>query len=454
MPKTKSVYICQSCGAKHVKWQGQCNSCEAWNTLVEVLDMPQQRQAGSILPREKSKPKRLHEIDDTKEERIATPDQEINRVLGGGIVPGAVMLLGGEPGIGKSTLLLQLALQMNTRILYISGEESGQQIKMRAGRVPFSNDDLYIISETSLETILDAYHTLKPEMVIVDSIQTVQTSLLESAPGSVSQVRECAAQLIRLAKQQGVPVFLVGHITKEGMLAGPKVLEHMVDTVLSFEGDRHNSYRIVRTQKNRFGSTMEMGIYEMIHQGLREVTNPSEIFLTDGEENFSGVAIASTLEGMRPLLIETQALVAPSAYGTPQRSATGFDLRRLNMLLAVLEKRCGFQLGQKDVFINIVGGIKVEDPALDLALVISVVSSLHDLALDKGKVFAAEVGLSGEIRPVNRIEPRIAEAAKLGFKEMYISSQQSNALKRQFPGIKITGFQKLEEVFKTVFAGN
>ncbi len=454
MPKTKSIYICQSCGAKHVKWQGQCNSCGEWNTLVEELDIPLQRQAGNILPREKSKPERLHEIDATAQARISTPDQEINRVLGGGIVPGAVMLLGGEPGIGKSTLLLQLALQMEAKILYISGEESGQQIKMRAERVPYSNDDLYVISETSLEAILDAYHTLEPELVIVDSIQTVQTSLLESAPGSVSQVRECAAQLIKLAKQHGIPVFLVGHITKEGMLAGPKVLEHMVDTVLSFEGDRHNSYRIVRTQKNRFGSTLEMGIYEMIHQGLREVTNPSEIFLTDGEENFSGVAIASTLEGMRPLLIETQALVAPSAYGTPQRSATGFDLRRLNMLLAVLEKRCGFQLGQKDVFINIVGGIKVEDPALDLALVISVVSSLHDLSLDKGKVFAAEVGLSGEIRPVNRIEPRIAEAAKLGFKEMYISSQQSNALKRQFTDIKIVGFQKLEEVFKTVFSGN
>ncbi len=452
MPKTKSIYICQNCGAKHVKWQGQCNSCGEWNTLVEELDLPTSSPRGNILKKEKAKPRKLVDIDSIGYQRTSTPDDEFNRVLGGGIVAGAVMLLGGEPGIGKSTLLLQLALQMSQKILYVSGEESEQQIKMRAERVPSHNENLYIISETSLEAILDSYDDVTPDIIIIDSIQTVQTSLLESAPGSVSQVRECASQLIRLAKSQGIPIFLVGHITKEGMLAGPKVLEHMVDTVLSFEGDRHNSYRIVRTQKNRFGSTMEMGIYEMIHQGLREVTNPSEIFLTDGEELFSGVSIASTLEGMRPLLIETQALVAPSAFGTPQRSATGFDLRRLNMLLAVLEKRCGFQLGQKDVFINIVGGVKVEDPALDLALVVSIVSSLHDISLDKRKVFAAEVGLSGEIRPVNRIEPRIAEAAKLGFKEMYISSQQSSSLKRQFPDIKITGVQKLVEVFRSVFA--
>ena len=338
------------------------------------------------------------------------------------------------------------------KILYVSGEESAQQIKMRASRIPFENEQLFIVSETRLEAILSFYKNLTPDLVIVDSIQTIFSETLESAPGSVSQVRECAAQMIRLAKSEEVPLFLVGHITKEGMLAGPKVLEHMVDTVLTFEGDRHNSYRIVRTQKNRFGSTLEMGIYEMNNQGLREVSNPSEIFLSQGNELLSGVSIAATLEGLRPLLIETQALVATSAYGNPQRSATGFDLRRLNMLLAVLEKRCGFSLGNKDVFINMVGGIKVEDPAIDLSLIVSVISSLHDISADRTSVFAAEVGLSGEIRPVSRIEPRIAEAAKLGFKTMYISTQQEDSLTGKYPGIKLIGVQKLEEVFNRVFS--
>jgi len=452
MAKIKTIYVCHTCGAQHVKWQGQCTNCGTWNSLVEETEVPKKRKLGNLTHTLKSSPKKLNEIDSAGHNRIVTPDKELNRVLGGGIVEGAVMLLGGEPGIGKSTLLLQLALQLQKKILYVSGEESEKQIKMRAERIATSNPHLYIVSETALECIVDHVNEIEPEIVVIDSIQTIYTESLESAPGSVSQVRETASQLIRLAKENRLPLFLVGHITKEGMLAGPKVLEHMVDTVLSFEGDRHNNYRMVRTQKNRFGSTMEMGIYEMIHNGLREVSNPSEIFLSEGEENFSGVSIASTMEGMRPLLIETQALVAPSAYGTPQRSATGFDLRRLNMLLAVLEKRSGFPLGQKDVFINIVGGIRVEDPSTDLALMVAIVSSLHDLVVNKSDVFAAEVGLSGEIRPVSRLEPRIAEATKLGFSRIFVAAQQHDALKKQYPEIELLGVQKLEEVFRTVFS--
>ena len=453
MSKTKTIYVCQSCGTQYPKWQGRCSACNEWNSLTEEIEIKNThkiaRNATPIL----NQPQRIAEIGEVGEERKATPDTEMNRVLGGGLVDGAVMLLGGEPGIGKSTLLLQLALQtQDMKILYVSGEESSQQIKMRANRIPFSNENLFIVSETHLEAILKFYDQVQPDLVVIDSIQTIYSDVLESAPGSVSQVRECASQLIRSAKARAVPLFLVGHITKEGTLAGPKVLEHMVDTVLTFEGDRHNSYRIVRTQKNRFGSTLEMGIYEMHNQGLREVSNPSEIFLSQGNEELSGVAIAATLEGLRPLLIETQALVATSAYGTPQRSATGFDLRRLNMLLAVLEKRCGFTLGQKDVFINMVGGIKVEDPAIDLSLIVSIISSLHDIAADRRSVFAAEVGLSGEIRPVSRIEPRIAEASKLGFKRMFISAQQQEGLTGKYPNIQLIGVQKLEEVFNRVFA--
>lgn len=453
MSKTKTIYVCQSCGTQYPKWQGRCSACNEWNSLTEEIELKNThkiaRNATPIL----NQPQRIADIGEVGEERKATPDKEMNRVLGGGLVDGAVMLLGGEPGIGKSTLLLQLALQtQDMKILYVSGEESSQQIKMRATRIPFSNEHLFIVSETHLEAILKFYEQVQPDLVVIDSIQTIYSDVLESAPGSVSQVRECASQLIRSAKARSIPLFLVGHITKEGTLAGPKVLEHMVDTVLTFEGDRHNSYRIVRTQKNRFGSTLEMGIYEMHNQGLREVSNPSEIFLSQGNEELSGVAIAATLEGLRPLLIETQALVATSAYGTPQRSATGFDLRRLNMLLAVLEKRCGFTLGQKDVFINMVGGIKVEDPAIDLSLIVSVISSLHDIAADRRSVFAAEVGLSGEIRPVSRIEPRIAEAAKLGFKRMFISAQQQEGLTGKYPNIQLIGVHKLEEVFNRVFS--
>lgn len=453
--KPKSVYFCSNCGTEHIKWLGQCSACGEWGTLVEervsTKKIPPTHPSAWTAA---SQPKTIAQIEARSEKRILTPDEEMNRVLGGGIVLGSVILLGGEPGIGKSTLLLQVALQMHPRkILYVSGEESESQIKMRAARLASYNEELLVASETSLERILDFYKELQPEILVIDSIQTLRTDTLESAPGSVSQVRECTSQLIRLAKQNGTTVFLVGHITKEGMLAGPKVLEHMVDTVLTFEGDRHNSYRIVRTSKNRFGSTLELGIYEMLNNGLREVSNPSEIFLSNGEETFSGVTIAATMEGMRPLLIETQALVSPMAYGTAQRSATGFDLRRLNMLLAVLEKRCGFKLGVKDVFINITGGLKVEDPALDLALVCSVISSLHDLVIPPHTVFAAEIGLSGEIRAVNRLEPRIAEAEKLGFKRIYVAQTQAQSLSRSFDHIQIIGVNKLEEVFRAVFSG-
>jgi len=455
MAKKKTVYICQECGRKHPRWQGQCNGCGEWNTLVEeTVEKVSVSKRGVSIDSTRG-PRPLHEIDSEQEERRVTPDREINRVLGGGIVKGSVILLGGEPGIGKSTLLLQIALQLaGVRILYVSGEESEQQIKMRASRIPYENPSLFIAAETQLERIQHYVGELRPHLIIIDSIQTVHTQSLESAPGSVSQVRECASRLIRVAKDKEIPIFLVGHITKEGMLAGPKVLEHIVDTVLTFEGDRHNSYRIVRTSKNRFGSTMEIGIYEMQGNGLREVSNPSEIFLSNGVEHFSGVAISATMEGMRPLLIETQALVAPLAYGTPQRSATGFDLRRLNMLLAVLEKRGGFKVSAKDVFINIVGGLKVEDPGIDLGLICAVISSLYDVPIPQTTVFAGEVGLSGEVRAVNRLDQRVAEAEKLGFKEIYVSSSQLASVERKYNNIRIIGVSKLEETFKQVFSGS
>lgn len=455
MAKLKTVYYCQECGSQYVRWQGQCTSCKSWNTLVEeVVEVASKSSSVSVPLLNQSLPRTLDEIPLTSENRIKTPDEELNRVLGGGIVPGSVTLLGGEPGIGKSTLLLQIALQLsNLKILYVSGEESEQQIKMRAARIPCQNPNLYIASETRVEQILDFQKKLQAEVLVIDSIQTIYTDTFESAPGTVTQVRESAARLIKLAKEQNVPVFLVGHITKDGTIAGPKVLEHIVDTVLTFEGDRHNAYRIVRTSKNRFGSTMEIGIYEMRHNGLREVSNPSEIFLTHNSSQFSGVAIAATLEGMRPLLIETQALVTPLTYGNPQRSATGFDLRRLSMLLAVMEKRCGFKLGTKDVFINLAGGLKIEDPALDLALVCSIVSSMYDIAIPPSTVFAAEVGLSGEIRPVSRLETRIAEAEKLGFKEIYTSALQSGDLDKKFDKIRIQTVEKVQDVFPMLFGG-
>ena len=457
MAKLKTQYICTNCATTFPKWQGRCDGCGEWNTLleevVEAATAKKELRATRRATTSGRQPVSLKEIEDIRESRILTPDQELNRVLGGGIVEGSVVLLGGEPGIGKSTLLLQVALQLEGRkVLYISGEESESQIKMRAGRVPAHNDSLLIASETNLETILGHFKNHKPEILVMDSIQTVYSETLESAPGSVPQVRECAQRLIRLAKENNVPVFLVGHITKEGSLAGPKVLEHMVDVVLRFEGERHHSYRIVRTLKNRFGSTLELGIYEMNDSGLREVNNPSEIFLSSGDPGLSGVAISATLEGLRPLLIETQALVTPQTYSAPQRSSTGFDLRRLNMLLAVLEKRCDFRMGEKDVFVNIAGGIKVSDPALDLGLICAVVSSMLDLPLKRKMVFAAEVGLTGEIRSVSRIEQRIAEAEKLGFDEILIAESQLRGLEGKFKGFTIRGFSRLEQVFREVFS--
>jgi DNA repair protein RadA/Sms len=455
--KLKTIYICTQCGFEHPKHQGKCNNCGQWNTLVEdVVDTSAQARAVETFASfSGSQPRHLHEIDDIRERRILTPDREMNRVLGGGIVEGSVILLGGEPGIGKSTLLLQLALQLKgTRVLYVSGEESERQIKMRALRIPHDNPELLLAAETNLERILQFHKDHKPQVLVVDSIQTVFSGALENAPGSVTQVRDCAQRLMRLAKETQTPVFLVGHITKEGALAGPKVLEHMVDVVLSFEGERHHSYRIVRTNKNRFGSTLELGIYDMHEAGLREVTNPSEIFLNSTDASLSGVAIAATLEGLRPLLIETQALVTPLAYGNPQRSATGFDLRRLSMLLAVLEKRCEFKMGLKDVFVNIAGGLRVDDPALDLGLVCAVVSSMLDMPLDRKMVFAAEIGLTGEIRAVSRIEQRMAEAEKLGFREILMAQSQVKGLEDKFKGLKVRGFSRLEEVFRAVFGGD
>ncbi|MEZ4776053.1 MAG: DNA repair protein RadA [Bacteroidia bacterium] len=456
MAKTaKSTFVCQNCGTSHLKWQGQCSGCNEWGTLVEELVSPADRRPiGPVSLNTRSTPKPISEITFENAQRIILKDAELGRVLGGGLVYGSVILLGGEPGIGKSTLLLQIALQLSPyKVLYVSGEESEQQIKLRAERVPFTNPNLLIAAETHLERIFEFYESLKPDLIIIDSIQTMYSDELESSPGSVSQIREGAAKIIRLAKETHTPIFLVGHITKDGGIAGPKVLEHMVDTVLTFEGDRHNSYRIVRTSKNRFGSTMEIGIYEMMASGLREVSNPSEIFLSRSLENFSGVTVSATMEGLRPLLVETQALVSPMAYGTAQRSSTGFDLRRLNMLLAVLEKRCGFKMGVKDVFINITGGLKIEDPAVDLALICAVISSLHDLSVPQTSVFAAEVGLSGEIRAVSRVEPRIAEAEKLGFKKIYVTQSQATALSKKYKEIDVRGVSKLEEVFREVFSG-
>lgn len=458
MAKTKTAYFCQSCGYESPKWLGKCPSCSQWNTFVEeVLE-----KAGASVPDWKTsasqnsrsaKPAAIKDILFQEEHRILTPDQEFNRVLGGGIVRGSLVLIGGEPGIGKSTLLLQLALALDgMKILYVSGEESEHQIKMRAERLGVNaTSDCYILTETSTQNIFKQIEQLEPDLLIVDSIQTLYSSHIESTPGSVSQVRECAAELLRFAKETSTPVFLIGHITKDGTIAGPKILEHMVDTVLQFEGDRHHVYRILRAIKNRFGSASELGIYEMQGTGLREVSNPSEILLSQRDEPLSGIAISAMLEGIRPMLIETQALVSHSAYGTPQRSATGFDTRRLNMLLAVLEKRCGFRLSAKDVFFNIAGGLRVEDPAIDLAVVVAVISSHEDLPISAKACFAAEVGLSGEIRAVNRIEQRIAEAEKLGFEEIYISRYNSKGLDTSRYQIAVRTVSKVEEVFESLF---
>lgn len=455
MAKAKSTYFCQSCGSQSPKWLGKCPSCNEWNTFVEELiqkedkNTPQWKSGTST--QISSKPKPINQIVYNEEQRINASDGELNRVLGGGIVPGSLVLIGGEPGIGKSTLMLQIALSLgNEKVLYVSGEESEQQIKMRAERLGVKSDNCYILSETSTQNIFKQIEALEPTILIIDSIQTLTSAFIESAAGSISQVRECTSELLRYAKESGTPVFLIGHITKEGTLAGPKVLEHMVDTVLQFEGDRHLAYRILRTTKNRFGSTSELGIYEMTGYGLREVTNPSEILISQRDDALSGVTIGATLEGNRPLLIEIQSLVSIATYGTPQRSCTGFDAKRLNMLLAVLEKRGGFRLGTQDVFLNIAGGIRVEDPAMDLAVCASIVSSYQDIFIPKHVCFAAEVGLGGEIRAVNRIEQRISEAEKLGFKEIFIS-KFNKIVQDPNSTIKIHAIGKLDDALSELF---
>lgn len=455
--KLKTVYYCQNCGVQSPKWVGKCASCNEWNTYVEEVIQKNEPTSSSAVSRtsyhkKNSEALLLHEIGENTEERISITDHELARVLGGGIVPGSLVLFGGEPGIGKSTLMLQLALQeKKLKVLYVSGEESEQQIKMRASRIGTYNKQCYIYTETSTANIISKADEIKPSLIVIDSIQTLYSPNLESSPGSVSQIRQCAAELMKLAKDSGIPVFLIGHVTKDGSLAGPKVLEHIVDTVLQFEGERNHVYRLLRTTKNRFGSTNELGIYEMQGTGLREVNNPSEILITAREEAVSGVAIAATLEGLRPMLIETQALVSTAAYGTPQRSATGFDLRRLSMLLAVLEKRCGFRLGVKDVFLNIAGGLKVEDPAIDLALISAILSSNEDIAIEATICFAGEVGLSGEIRPVNRVEQRIAEAERLGFEQIFISKYNKLSDDYKNSKIKIVQVAKIEEAFSLLF---
>ena len=458
MAKIKTSYFCQNCGAQSAKWIGKCPACGEWNTYVEEVVQREEVtpttawKVGSSTAQVSNKPKPIADISYQEQQRIVTQDQELNRVLGGGIVPGSMVLIGGEPGIGKSTLMLQIALSLKRhRVLYISGEESEQQIKMRAERLGVHHPNCFILTETGTQNIFKQIEQLQPELLIVDSIQTLHSAFIESGAGSISQVRECTAELLKFAKESGTPVFLIGHITKEGNLAGPKILEHMVDTVLQFEGDRHMTYRILRTTKNRFGSTSELGIYEMHSSGLREVNNPSEILLSQREENFSGITIGATLEGNRPLLIEVQSLVSPATYGTPQRSSTGFDAKRLNMLLAVLEKRSGFKLGSQDVFLNIAGGLKIEDPAIDLAVCASILSSFEDVAIPGTTCFAAEVGLSGEIRAVNRIDQRISEAEKLGFKEIYISKFNMKGTDVKRYGISIHAVSKLEEVLSGLF---
>lgn len=459
MAKLKTTYFCQNCGNQTPKWLGRCPACGEWNTIVEEVVQKDEPEKGNWRSpssgpgnvRVAAKPKPLHAINYEEQPRIATTDGELNRVLGGGIVAGSLVLIGGEPGIGKSTLLLQIALSLaGMRVLYVSGEESEQQIKMRAERLDAPTSDCHVMSETSTQNIFRVVEHFEPEVLIIDSIQTMQSSLVESGAGSVSQVRECTAELMKYAKESGVPVFMIGHITKEGSLAGPKVLEHMVDTVLTFEGDRHTTYRILRTTKNRFGSTDELGIYEMLGTGLRQVTNPSEILISQRDEALSGVTIGSMLEGNRPLMIETQALVSVATYGTPQRSSTGFDAKRLNMLLAVLEKRGGFRLGQQDVFLNIAGGLHVEDPAIDLAVCAAVVSSYEDIAISPSVAFAAEIGLGGEVRAVSRIESRIAEAEKLGFKKMFISRYNLKGLDAKGFKIDLRPVSRLDEVFQGV----
>ncbi len=458
MAKTKTVYVCSNCGADSPKWLGKCPNCGEWNTYVEEIvskDPPAKSRASAGLSAsgEKVRPVRLRDITAQEEDRLDLHDAELNRVLGGGLVRGSLVLIGGEPGIGKSTLVLQTVLKLpDLRVLYVSGEESSRQLKLRADRLgSTTTDSLYILCETNLENIFEHARAVQPDLIIIDSIQTIFTELVESSPGSVSQVRECSAAILRFAKENGVPVLLIGHINKEGSIAGPKVLEHIVDTVLQFEGDQHYMYRILRSIKNRFGSTSELGIYEMRREGLREVSNPSELLLTQNHEGLSGVAIAAAIEGVRPFLIETQGLVSSAVYGTPQRSATGFDLRRMNMLLAVLEKRAGFKLIQKDVFLNIAGGLRVNDPAIDLAVLAAILSSSLDITIEPGTCMAGEVGLSGEIRPVNRIEQRILEAEKLGFTRILVPHSNLRGFDTSKCSIQIVQVRKVEEAFRQLF---
>jgi len=454
MAKPKTVYICQTCGAQAAKWVGKCNSCNSWNSFTEEV-IEQRKTAYTAVSKKKlkAKPVKVSEIKFEKEQRINTNNGEFNRVLGGGLVPGSLVLIGGEPGIGKSTLALQVAMSiLDLTTLYVSGEESLPQIKMRADRISTATGNCLVLSETKLENILIQAEEINPDIIVIDSIQTIFTERIESSPGSVSQVRESASEILKYAKENGKPVIMIGHITKEGSLAGPKVLEHIVDTVLQFEGDRHHVYRILRSIKNRFGSTSEMGIFEMRSTGLREVTNPSELLLSQNSEMSSGTAVSASAEGMRPLLLVIQALVSTAAYGTPQRSSTGFDLRRLSMLLAVLEKRAGFRLGAKDVFLNIAGGIKADDPANDLAVVCSVLSSDLDITIPNTVCFAGEVGLSGEIRPVIRVDQRIAEAEKQGFKKIFVSKFSMKNNKFTNKDIEVVGVSKVEEVFRQMFS--
>lgn len=452
MAVTKTSYCCQNCGAQHSKWLGQCSSCKEWNTLIEEVTKKSSKvNLGLSTDQLKSKARLVNEIDFEKDPRLLIEDKELNRVLGGGVVPGSLVLIGGEPGIGKSTLLLQISLEIKNKVLYVTGEESQQQIRRRANRINNDSNQCFILNETNVEAIISNINTIKPELVIIDSIQTLQTDIIDSSPGSVSQIKESASQFLNYSKKTNLPVFLVGHITKDGGIAGPKILEHMVDVVLQFEGDRNNIYRILRAKKNRFGSTAEIGIYEMLNNGLRQVTNPSELLISNNKTSLSGNAIASTIEGIRPIMIEIQALVSSAVYGTPQRSTTGFNAKRLNMLLAVLEKRAGFKLSSKDVFLNITGGIKIDDPAMDLAVVAAILSSNFNIPLQKGICFAAEIGLSGELRSVPKIDQRINEAEKLGFEILVVSE----AAKISFvpKKLKIISYSRIEELIKNLFKG-
>ena len=454
MAKLKKVYFCTDCGYETPKWLGKCPACGAWNTIAEHTVAKESSSPARVVSVPRAEACKGQDIAENQTRRIDTGNKELNRVLGGGIVPGSLILLGGEPGIGKSTLVLQTVLRMKgRRVLYVSGEESARQIKLRADRLQTASggSELLVLCETCLEQVFERIEETQPHLVVMDSIQTMQTESVESSPGSLSQIRECAASLLKYAKGGGVSIILIGHINKEGSLAGPKVLEHIVDTVLQFEGDQHHLYRILRSIKNRFGSTSELGIYEMRHNGLREVTNPSELLLSDNREGLSGIAIACAMEGVRPLMIETQALVSTAAYGTAQRSTTGFENRRLNMLLAVLEKRVGFKLAAKDVFLNIAGGLRVTDPAIDLGVMAAVLSSNGDMPIDSDVCVAGEVGLSGEIRPVSRIEQRIAEAAKLGFKQIIVPRSNLKGLDVSRFGIEVLPVGKVEEAFRLVF---